>query len=68
MDPYKASARFAAYVWFFNRKGRSAVNLDEAVRFAVSTPSPSCSRARRDGSSTPGSRAVAAAHGAPHGM
>jgi hypothetical protein len=34
MDPYKVSARLAAYIWFSNRKGRTPVDLDEAVRFA----------------------------------
>jgi hypothetical protein len=34
MDPYKASARLAAYIWFTNRKGKPPVDLNEAVRFA----------------------------------
>jgi hypothetical protein len=34
MDPYKASARFAAYVWFSNRKGGAPVDATEAVNFA----------------------------------
>jgi hypothetical protein len=34
MDPYKVSARLAAYIWFASRKGETPVDLHEAVRIA----------------------------------
>jgi hypothetical protein len=34
MDPYKMSARFAAYVWFSRRETGGPADADEAVRFA----------------------------------
>jgi hypothetical protein len=34
MDPCEVSARFAAHIWFINRHGVTAAELEEARQFA----------------------------------